>query len=48
MALRSIHAATLGAPLPAPAAGMSGRRTPQLREPAKRRSARYRKTANGR
>jgi hypothetical protein len=47
MASRSIHAATPGA-LPAPAAGMSDRRAPPPREPDDRRSARYRKTANGR
>lgn len=48
MVFRSIHAVTRGAPPPTPAAGMSDRHSPQLREPAERRSARYRKTANGR
>jgi len=48
MVLRSIRTATPGAPLPAPAAGRSDRRTPPPREPAERRDARHRKTANGR
>lgn len=48
MVSRSIHTVPLRAPLPASAAGMSDRRAPQPREPDGRRSARYRKTANGR
>lgn len=48
MVFRSVHTSTPRAPLPAPAAGMSDRRSPQLREPAERRNARYRKTAHGR